>query len=150
MWLTWLIISAVLITLEVLTQMVWTICLAIGCLAACVASWVGADLSVQIGVLGFGALLAFIFLMPWLKKLHRRMDEKEKRNARTGMDALLGRRATVCDEIKPGQLGRVKIDGDNWQVRAPHVETTIKHGEEVVVTGYDSIILTVAEIPENR
>ena len=146
MWLTWLIISAVLVTLEVLTQMIWTICLAVGCLAACIATWCGYDLAVQIGVLGGGAILAFIFLMPWLKKLHSHLDEKEKRNARTGMDALLGRRATVCDEIKPGQLGRVKIDGDNWQVRAPHIDNTIKHGEEVVVTGYDSIILTVAPI----
>ena len=74
------------------------------------------------------------------------MTIEEKRrgyDSRTGMDALLGRKAVVTHEIRPGELGRARIDGDNWQVRAPGVRTVIRHGEEVSVTGYDSIILTV-------
>lgn len=143
MWLTWIIICGILFILEVLTQMIWTICLAVGCLCALFAYLMGADLAWQLTALGIGAMLAFIFLMPWLRKLHARMDEREKRNARTGMEALLGRRAVVTQEIRPGELGRARIDGDNWQVRAPHCRDTIRRGCEVTVTGYDSIILTV-------
>lgn len=62
------------------------------------------------------------------------------------MDALEGRRATVTHAIRPGQLGRARIDGDNWQVRAPGVDREIRAGEEVSVTGYDSIILTVTPL----
>ena len=75
------------------------------------------------------------------------MTIEEKRrgyDSRTGMDALLGRRATVIHPIHPGRLGRARIDGDNWQVQAPSVCEVIPDGTEVVVTGYDSIILTVA------
>lgn len=61
------------------------------------------------------------------------------------MDALLGRRATVTHEIRPGRLGRARIDGDNWQVQAPGVGHVIPAGREVTVTSYDSIILTVEE-----
>ena len=64
--------------------------------------------------------------------------------ARTGMDALLGRRATVTHAIRPGELGRARIDGDNWQVQCPSATEEIKAGTEVVVTSYDSIILTVS------
>lgn len=66
------------------------------------------------------------------------------REARTGMDALLGRKAVVTNEIRPGDTGRVRIDGDNWQAVAPGVNFTIHKGTETVVTAYDSIILTVA------
>jgi membrane protein implicated in regulation of membrane protease activity len=65
------------------------------------------------------------------------------------MDALLGRRATVTQEIKPGELGRARIDGDNWQVRAPGIHTTITRGEEVIVNSYDSIILNVSRPTPN-
>lgn len=63
--------------------------------------------------------------------------------ARTGMDALLGRRAIVTETVRPGSLGRARIDGDNWQVQAPSEPMAIPVGAEVIVTGYDSIILTV-------
>lgn len=145
-WLIWLIICAVLVIIEVLSQMVWTLCLAVGCLAAMVSSLMDTTLATQIIVLAIAGVLAFFFLMPVFKKWHKVSDDKEGRNARTGMDALLGRRAVIKDEIKPGKLGRAIIDGDNWQVRAPHVEHTIERGTEVVVTGYDSIILTVEEL----
>lgn len=59
------------------------------------------------------------------------------------MDALLGRTAIVSEEITPGRPGRVRIDGDNWQVVADSSSDTVRRGTEVVVTGYDSIILKV-------
>lgn len=150
LWLIWLIICAVLVIIEILSQMIWTMCLAVGCLAAMVSSLMDTTLATQIIVMAVAAVIAYFFLMPVFKRWHKNSDEKEGRNARTGMDALLGRRAVVKDEIKPGKLGRAVIDGDNWQVRAPHCDHTIEHGAEVVVTGYDSIILNVEEIKNQK
>lgn len=145
-WIIWLIVAAILVMVEVLTQMVWTICMAVGCAAAIAVSIFGGDVAWQIAAMAAGSVVAYLVLMPWFKKWHKETDKREGRELRTGMDALLGRRATVVDEIKPGHLGRARIDGDFWQVRAPHAKETIKHGETVVVEAFDSIILTVAKI----
>ncbi len=145
-WIVWIIVAAVLVIVEVLSQMVWTLCLAVGCAGALIASLFGVDLAWQIIVLAVTSVIAYLVMMPWFKRWHEESAAKEGRDFRTGMDALLGRRATVVNEIKPGELGRARIDGDCWQVKAPGVPDTIKHGEEVVVNGYDSIILTVERI----
>lgn len=142
-WIIWLIAAALLAIAEVLTQSIWTLCLAIGCAAGLICSLCGVPTAWQIAATAIASVAAYFILLPWFK---RRMSLEEKRrghDSRTGMDALLGRKAVVTHEIRPGELGRARIDGDNWQVRAPGVRTAIRHGEEVSVTSYDSIILTV-------
>lgn len=139
-WLIWLIAATLLIVIEVLTQMMWALCLTVGALGAMVCSLCGVDLIWQIVVMALLSVVAYVVFLPLFRRWHSRQDMRE---ARTGMDALLGRRATVTNVIKPGELGRARIDGDNWQVRCPSATTEIHAGSEVVVTAYDSIILTV-------
>lgn len=140
LWLIWLIAAAALIIVEVCSQMMWALCLAIGAIAAMTASIFDASLITQVIILAAASIITYIILLPWLT---RRQDTKSHKTARTGMDALLGRTAIVTNEIKPGELGRARIDGDNWQVRAPGVDHIIPRGQQVSVTAYDSIILTV-------
>lgn len=139
-WIIWLIVAVALVILEVLTQMMWALCLSIGAIGAFVCSLFTDSLEWQLVLLVSVATIAYIILLPFFSKHHNKKSDKI---ARTGMDALLGRHAVVTNEIKPGEIGRARIDGDNWQVVAPGVKTTIKAGEKVVVTAYDSIILTV-------
>lgn len=143
-WIIWLIAAAVLVVIEVLTQMVWTLCLAVGCLASAIAGIFGVGAAWQIAIAGIVSVIAYFALMPVFEKWQKRAYDKNRHLARTGMDALLGRRGTVTEEIKPGKMGRVRIDGDNWQAVAPGCSETIRHGQEVVVEAYDSIILTVS------
>lgn len=145
MWIIWLIVAAALVITEVLTQMIWTLCLAIGCIGALVASLFGASIVWQIVIMAIVSVVAFVWLIPVFKRWHEESNRRERRDDRTGMDALLGRKAVVTEEIRPGQLGRARIDGDNWQVRSS-VDETIKNGSEVVVTSYDSIILHVKPV----
>lgn len=142
-WIIWIIAAALLVGIEVLTQMVWTLCLAIGCLASVIACFFGLDIAWQISIAGIVSVIAYIALRPWFEKWQKKAADKNRHAARTGMDALLGRRGTVTDEIKPGKTGRVRIDGDNWQALAPNVSQTIHRGQQVVVDSYDSIILSV-------
>ncbi len=142
-WIIWIIVAVLLVGVEVLTQMVWTLCLAIGCLFAIVASLLGLDLAWQAGLAGAAAIVAYFALTPLLRKWQKRVHARDAHAVRTGMDALLGRRAAVVEEIRPGETGRVKIDGDNWQAVAPSAQSALMPGETVVVEGYDSIILTV-------
>lgn len=147
LWIFWIAMAAILLIVEVATQMVWTLCLAIGCLAALAADRLGAELPWQLIVLAAVAVVAYIILVPYVKKWHERQVAREGAVARTGMDALLGRRAVVTEEIRPGEKGRARIDGDTWQVVVPGAAAAIAPGREVVVTGYDSIVLTAA-MPE--
>ena len=131
LWLIWIIIAVVLIIVEVLTQMLWALCLGAGAILAMAASLLGVDLVWQIVIMAVAALGFYLVAFPWFRRIH---NARTAHTARTGMDALLGR---------PGSLGRARIDGDNWQVQAPSEPMAIPVGAEVIVTGYDSIILTV-------
>ncbi len=141
LWILWLIVAGLLLISEIAFQWIWTLCLAIGCLVAMIAAICDASFLMQIVSMSASAVAAYILLIPVLNKWQDKARSKKK--ARTGMDALLGRVAVVTDEIKPGKLGRARIDGDYWQVRLPGGKDVVSRGEEVVVTGYDSIILDV-------
>lgn len=144
LWLIWLIAAAALIVIEVCSQALWSLCLAVGSLAAMAAALFGASFAVQLAAFAVGLVAAYLALMPVYRRWLQRQHARSGAQARTGMDALLGRRAVVTHEIRPGYTGRARIDGDNWQVRAPGVGTVIPAGTEVTVTAYDSIILDVA------
>ncbi len=140
-WIIWLIVATTLLVVEVATQTMWGICLAAGCILSMFAALAGLSLEWQIAALVVATVLTCMLMKPVIM----RFRSSSRHKTATGMDALLGRRAIVTHEIKPGQTGRARIDGDSWQVRAPGVEDTIDRGSEVVVTGYDSIILDVAK-----
>ena len=139
-WLIWLIAAAVFIVIEVMTQMMWALSLSVGMLVSMVCALLGLDFKWQVVAFAIADVASFVVLLPLLKK---RLQKGSAHKSRTGMDALLGRNATVTSEIRPGELGRARIDGDNWQVKAPGVKEIIPRGSEVVVTSYNSIILTV-------
>lgn len=141
-WIIWLIAACVLILLEVISQAVWAFCFAIGCVAAIAVSFITDSAAIQAISVAVVGLLSWVLLAPIVRK----WESKRHKESRTGMDALLGRHAIVTQEIKPGELGRVQIDGDNWQVKAPGAEAVIARGAEVSVIAYDSIILSVEPI----
>lgn len=145
-WILWLIVAAVLVTVEVMTQMVWTLCLAIGCAGALAASLCGAGVTVQIATMAVTAMVAYVVLVPYFRRLHHRIAERDGNRLRTGMDALIGKEATVIKSIEAGGMGRVKADGDNWQAVARHPDISFRVGERVRIHSYDSIILTVEPI----
>ena len=148
-WIILIIAAAALLIIEILSQMVWTLCLSAGSLAGMTAALAGADPLWQAVAMAVTAVATYIVIIPWYRRWHESVIARSGHQSRTGMDALLGRRATVTQEIKPGELGRARIDGDNWQVRAPGIHTTITRGEEVIVNSYDSIILNVSRPTPN-
>lgn len=143
-WILWLALACVLLIVEIMTGTLWCLCFAAVCLLTMGAALLGASLDIQLVVLAITGLLSYFLLMPFFKHQRFLKPQPDTSNARTGMDALLGRTAYVTEEIRPGRLGRARIDGDNWQVRAPGLGNVIPRGTEVKVTGFDSIILQVA------
>lgn len=142
-WIVWMAVAALLLIIEVFTQMFWTLCLAIGCIGALAGNLLGAGVAWQLIILAVVSFVAYALLAPVFERWHQRQLAKAGRSDRTGMEALVGRKAIVTSEIKPGEMGRVRIDGDSWQAVAPRAAETLCKGAEVIVESYDSIILTV-------
>lgn len=141
-WLIWLIVMAILIVIELLTSLIATFCLAVGCLLAMVASLCLMGFEMQLIALIVGTVIAFAVFAP---KIRRWQRSKEKRNgieSVSNMDALKGRVVEVIEYIPQQGTGRVKVDGDRWQAKSAD-GCSINAGEWVRITGFDSIILEV-------
>ena len=146
-WIIWLIACGILLITEVLTQMLWALCLAVGCLLGFAGDLCGVSPLWQFVLFIVGALLSYVLLVPLFQRWHALQVDRKGKAARTGMDALLDRRAVLADEITAERPGRGRIDGDNWQmVSDDKAVPAIPRGTEVVVTGYDSIILRVKPV----
>ncbi|MDE6100833.1 MAG: NfeD family protein [Paramuribaculum sp.] len=140
LWTIWLIAAGILIIAEILTQMMLALCLAVGAIGALAALGIGLGFEWQVVTMACISLLTYAAALPRFRKWQNRRSD---RKCRTGMDALTGRRATVTHSVEPGKTGRARIDGDSWQIEAPGIDHTISAGEEIIVTGYKSIVLTV-------
>ena len=139
-WHYWAIAALLLVVGEIFTSTFALICLAIGAVAAAVAAAVGCILEMQLVWFIVGTIASFLIVRPLLRRLSK-VDEVP-----TNADALIGRRATVSEEINPqAGTGRVAIDGDDWKAESENDEP-IEKGAKVVVVSRESIILTVKKL----
>ncbi|MCQ2350938.1 MAG: NfeD family protein [Paludibacteraceae bacterium] len=136
----WLIATAVLVILELVTAGFGVICFAIGTLIAAVLAYFELGLEYQISAFIVGSILALIFIRPFaLKWLNKHKGEQVQTNA----DAIIGRKAVVTETIDASKgTGYVKIDGDMWKA-VSQTGAVIEAGVEVTVISRESIILTV-------
>lgn len=151
LWLIWMLAALGLLLVEILTPGFAAACLSIGCLFSCVLSAIAPDtLNWQIALFVVGSLLSFVFVRPFaLKVLSRRADRKG--GYKSNMESLIGREATVIETIPAEDVGRVKVDGDEWQAVLAREEENepredVPAGSKVTIVSYDSIILTVRRI----
>lgn len=148
LWLIWMLAALLLFLVEIFTPGFAVACLSIGCLCSCVLAAIApATLNWQIAVFAVASLLAFVFIRPFALKVLSRKAER-KGGYKSNMESLIGRKAVVIEDIPSEDVGRVKVDGDEWQAvlsrEIPSEERRDIHvGEKVVIVSYDSIILTV-------
>ena len=126
-WIIWLIIAAVLGVAELLTA---TLAFGLIAVAAVVAAAVGAfglDLPLQLAAFVVAAGAGLGFVRPIALK-----HVKQPPMLRTGTAALVGRSATVIEEVT-GDRGRVRIGGEDWSSRAYDESLVIPVGAKVDV-----------------
>jgi len=117
-WIVWLIIAAVLGTIEIVTVTFAFGLVAVGALVAAIAGAAGGNLAVQFGAFAAASALGLGVARP-IAMRHVRQPPL----LRTGTAALVGRPATVTEEVS-ADGGRVKIGGDVWTAR-PYDETLV-------------------------
>jgi len=125
---TWLIILAVLLVIEIATLGLTTIWFAGGALIAFIASAVGAPLWLQITFFIVVSIILLVFTRPLATRL------MNKRVTKTNMDSLPGQEAVVTQEIDNLKgTGQVMINGMEWTARSDQKQKIPKDATVIVV-----------------
>lgn len=142
LWSFWLILGVGFLVAELLTMSMTCIYIGTGALAAMVCALLGGEWLGTIVTFVVATGILYLATYRWRHRLTGWLH-REASNSATGMDALIGRTGKVFDS---GNCLRMKIDGDVWQVTEAQPGYRLTPGEQVRVTGYDSIILKVEAI----
>jgi membrane protein implicated in regulation of membrane protease activity len=117
-WIIWLIVAAVLGTIEIATTTLAFGLLGVAALIAAGAGFLGADAAVQFGAFVLASGLGLGIARPFAMR-HIRQPPL----LRTGTAALVGRTGYVLEEVSE-HGGRVRIGGEEWSAR-PYDETLV-------------------------
>lgn len=138
----WLIVTAVLFIIEMMSFTVALLCLCLGCIGAIVAALCGLSVAVQAAV---AAVLTIIIFFAAGAKIRKYFNSMRRSQLYTSnMDAIIGREGRVTSTVTRDYAdgGRVQVDGDSWQAYTTSPEP-INIGSCVVIEAYDSIIVRV-------
>jgi membrane protein implicated in regulation of membrane protease activity len=136
-WIIWVIIAAVLGTVEIVTT---TLAFGLVALAAIVAAGAGAaggGAAIQFGAFVLASALGLGVARPFALR-HVRHPPL----LRTGTAALVGRPAYVLEEVT-GRSGRVRIGGEEWSARSYDDTQVIPVGKTVDVMHIEGVTALV-------
>ena len=117
-WIIWLIIAAVLGTIEIATTTLAFGLLGLAALVAAGAGFVGGDAAIQFGAFVLTSAVGLGVARPFAMR-HIRHPPL----LRSGTAALVGRTGYVLEEVSE-HGGRVRIGGEEWSAR-PYDETLV-------------------------
>jgi len=138
-WHIWLLVAVLLFMIEIFMTNFISVCIGAGALITGVGAYLGLNITQQLILFAGYTFMSLFFIHPFAK----RFIFKSKDSKTTNADALLGKKATVVEDIDPNnQKGRVELDGDNWKA-VSFDGKTIPKGQLITIVSYDSIVLTV-------
>ncbi len=137
-WLWWLVGAAVLGIALVVTTMPELGMLAVGALAAALASRLGGGLVTQVLVFAAVSVVLIAVVRP-IATRHR----SQRPHLASGVDALRGRQAVVVERVDGGEGGRIKLAGEIWSARALDAGQTFEPGQQVDVIEIDGATAVV-------
>jgi membrane protein implicated in regulation of membrane protease activity len=142
LWHIWLIIALISFIMEIFIPSFVLFNFGIGAVVGSFAAGLNLSVEWQIVFFSTGTLLSFFLIRPVMKKYaYKRSD-----GFKTNMEAIVGRQATVSEEISnENNRGRISLDGDIWQARSLSNEI-IPQGSLVEIVQLNSIILTVKKV----
>lgn len=143
-WVLWLVLFLGLAAVETLTLDLFFVMLAVGALAALVATFTGAGLVLQIVVFAVVSLLMILLVRP----IAVRHLKKGPADQLDNMDRLVGASALALEPVT-AHSGTVKIGGDTWTARSSS-GAALPAGTRLAVARIDgatAVVEPVAEAP---
>ena len=135
----WLIAVIAFVVLEASTTALVSIWFAVGAAAALIVSFFAPSLSEEAAVFAVVSAVALILMVPTLAKRHK----ERKAPVTNGSPLTIGKQGVVLVDINPGYLGRVRVDGLDWQARA---DAAMPKGTPCRVLDVDGAILIVSPV----
>lgn len=142
MWLDtilWLVAAAAFIAVEAATTALVSVWFAVGAAAALFVSFFTASVGVQLLVFAVVSGITLAVMVPAL-------NDRRKAKAppvTNGSPLTIGKQGVVLRDVNPGELGRVRVDGLDWQARAAE---PLPQGTKCRVTDVDGAILIVSGV----
>ena len=112
-------------------------CLAVGAVGAAAAAALGWCIELQLSLFYVFSVLSLWLLRPILRTWFAATG------AKTNQDALMDAVGRVEADVKAGQRGYVKIDGDSWAFEA---ERDYAANDKVRICGREGIVVRVVEV----
>lgn len=137
----WLVAIVVFVAAEAATTALISIWFAAGAAAAMVVSLFTTAMGVQFLVFAVVSAVALAVMVPLLAK-RRKAHAAPVTN---GSPLTIGKRGVVLRAINPGETGRVRVDGLDWQARA---ETALPEGSKCRVADVDGAVLIVEAVTD--
>lgn len=106
----WVITLVVLLIVEACTVNLVTIWFAVGALAAIITCFFTNQFAIQVLVFALVSVAALLITKPLVDRIRQRRPASP-----LGIERLIGRRAEVLTDLIPGEKGRVRLDGVDWQ-----------------------------------
>lgn len=142
LWHIWLIVALICFIMEIFIPSFVLFNFGIGAVIGSFAAGLNLSLEWQIVLFSGGTMMSFFLVRPAMKRFAYKRTEGFK----TNMEAMVGRQATVTEEISnENNRGRISLDGDVWQARSFSNEI-IPQGTLVEIVQLNSIILTVKKL----
>lgn len=135
----WLIAVIAFVVLEAVTTALVSVWFAVGGVAALAVSFFTDSLPVQGAVFAVVSAIALGVMVPAMAK-RRRQNQPPVTN---GSPLTIGKQGYVLADIRPGYLGRVHVDGLDWQARA---DILMPKGTPCKVTDVDGAVLIVCPV----
>jgi membrane protein implicated in regulation of membrane protease activity len=140
-WQYWTIAAIAFIIIEMFNFSFYLGALAVGALAAALASALGLNNEGVLVVFSIISLLSMFYLRPLAKK-HLIKDNKK-----TNADAMVGRRVKVVKAMNASAPeGSVILDGVEWQALLDEQSLDLQAGDYAKIISYESIVLTVQKV----
>ena len=139
----WILISAGLILIEIITLGLTSIWFAIGAVVAAIVSWLGYGIWVQLVAFLIVTTITLFFTRPVANKL------LNSRVTKTNVEEIIEKIAIVTEDIDnlSGQ-GAVKLDGMEWSARSID-DSKISKDQKVIVCKVSGVKLIVKPADTN-
>lgn len=136
--LLWASVIVVLVVIEAMTLNLVTIWFAVGALASLITCLFTTSFQIQLLVFAVVSVVALIASKPFISKLRH-----AKPASPVGLERNIGRRALVLIPIHPGEHGRVRLDGVDWQAIS---DSELAAGDACTICDVQSTTLKVQPV----
>ncbi len=138
----WLVAVVAFIVVEAATTALVSVWFAVGAAAAMVASFFDVGFGWQMLIFAVVSAITLALMLPGL--ISRRGEHKAP--VTNGSPLTIGKQGVVLVAIEPGDIGRVRVDGLDWQARA---EVPLAKGDRCKVVAVDGAVLIVVPVTAN-